>query len=262
VVVPEIAGNMHTPAFREIAETVHYALIALGHDSMLAPAPQSGLRNIIFGAHLFDPRTAFEPESIFYTLEQVGGPLTAATALLGRYEVWDYSARNVALWLERGVRARHVPVGYVPELTRIPKAAAPDIDVIFYGAASPRRARIIQALAHERLVVRAFGALYGPARDQHIGRSKVVLNLSRTDEHRVFEVVRVSYALANAMCVVSEGGPGDEQYRDAAVIRDYDGLVEACVELARDDARREAQGRRGLELMKSMPETEILRGVL
>jgi hypothetical protein len=260
VVIPHFPANA---CFREIAETVHYGLLALGHDSVLSATTEHEKRRVIaFGWQLLDPAAKLAADTILYSLEQVGTPQTEAFSLLKKHSVWDYADHNVALWRQRGVNATHVPIGYVAELTRIRIDPEPRIDVVFYGALSERRTRTIRMLERAGLKVCAFEGLYGAARDDIIAQSKVVLNLSFHDRHRVFEIVRVSYALANATCVVSEGGHGDAPFREAAVIVDYDELVGACVAMVRDDARRAAQAKRGFEIMRSMPETEVLRRVL
>jgi hypothetical protein len=50
----------------------------------------------------------------------------------------------------------------------------------------------------------AFGC-YGEERDALIARARIVLNVHYY-ESKVFEVVRVSYLLANRKCVLSESG--------------------------------------------------------
>jgi hypothetical protein len=63
-----------------------------------------------------------------------------------RHAVWDYSARNVKRWARLGVRdVRHLPVGYVPQLSRIPRDEE-NIDVLFYGSVNERRQEILTAL--------------------------------------------------------------------------------------------------------------------
>jgi hypothetical protein len=55
----------------------------------------------------------------------------------------------------------HVPIGYVPALSRIPQAIRTDIDVLFYGSLSGRRSRILDGLqARGVRVERAFN-VYG-----------------------------------------------------------------------------------------------------
>jgi hypothetical protein len=115
-----------------------------------------------------------------------------------------------------------VPIGYVPELRRINPVSAPGIDVLFYGLVEGRR------------------NLYGAARDAYIARAKVVLNMHLYETH-LFEVVRVSYLLANSKAVVAEVGRAteiDDDLRDAVVAAPDERLVTTCLDLVRNDERR------------------------
>ena len=84
-------------------------------------------------------------------LEQSGDDSTWTKPLIPelfrRFPVWDYSQANIEQLTVRQVcRPTHVPIGYVPELTRI--APAPqDIDVLFYGSLNDRR-RAVATLGH------------------------------------------------------------------------------------------------------------------
>ena len=139
-------------------------------------------------------------------------------AIGDQFTVWDYSVRNMERLRPIGVtRSVHVPIGYVPELSRIDAAADQNIDVLFYGLVEQRRGRVLKALMDAGLTVKVLQGVYGAERDKYIARSKVVLNM-HLYEARIFEVARVSYLLANAKAVVSECGEHTEiedGFRDA-----------------------------------------------
>ncbi|WP_371884464.1 hypothetical protein [Caballeronia sp. S22] len=83
--------------------------------------------------------------------------------------------RQRARFAALGVRV--VPVGYVPELTRIRFAEPRDIDVLFIGSLCPRRARVIERMRAAGIgIVAAFG-VYGRARDRLIARAKLLFNV-------------------------------------------------------------------------------------
>ena len=90
-----------------------------------------------------------------------------------------------------------MPVGYVPELTRVAAAPAEDIDILFHGSMNERRNNVISQLRQAGLNAHTVFGMYGPARDALIARSKVVLNMHYY-EANIFELVRVSYLLATA----------------------------------------------------------------
>ena len=178
--------------------------------------------------------------------------------------MWDYSAENARRLTALGAPSvSYVPLGFVPELLRIP-AQGEDIDVLFYGSGNPRRHKILEALRARGLrVVALFGA-YGEERDRAIARAKVVLNM-HFYEAKIFEIVRVAYLLTNGKAVVAEAGPDTDieaDLRETVCGVPYDGLVDACVELVRDEARRAALGERARRVFARRREEDILAGAL
>jgi hypothetical protein len=113
--------------------------------------------------------------------------------------VWDHTLRNIEKWkaMNRLHAPSHVPLGYVPELSRIKASQAQDIDVLFYGSLNERRTAILNALKNAGLKVHTVFGVYGEQRDESIARCKVVLNI-HFYETRVFEFVRIAYLLANS----------------------------------------------------------------
>jgi len=263
-------GYPHAEAFREVAETVHAGLRALGHDAVLGTdAPPAGRRAIVLGTNLLVHHPVPLPaDAILYNLEQVdpGSPWfdDAQLALLRRFAVWDYSARNAARLAALGLDAPVVvPIGWMPELTRIAPATE-DVDVLFYGSMNPRRTALVRRLRAEGLRVETAFGVYGAARDALIARAKVVLNVHFYPA-KVFEVVRVSYLLANRKAVVSERGADPEEetpFADAVVFAAYEELAASCVALVAADDERRARAAAGLAAMQRRPEPEILARAL
>lgn len=175
----------------------------------------------------------------------------ALVDLFRRHQVWDYSQANAARYPELGLAPpRVVPIGWVPELSRI-EPAAEEIDVLFYGSMNERRRAILEALTARGLRVHVAFGVYGEARDRLVARSRIVLNI-HFYEAKVFEIVRVSYLLANRCCVVSERGaePSEErEFEGAVAFADSQELVGTCVRLCADpDARRQLR-EQGLRAM-------------
>lgn len=259
-------GFVHSEALTEFAECVHFGLRRLGVASFYREIPDRVCRQLVFGAHLLDASAvaALPEDAILYNSEQIQSDspwLSQAYGLaLRRHVVWDYSAENVRRAAELGMGGfRHVPLGYVPELTRI--APAPeDIDVLFYGSTNPRRQAVLQGLEAAGLkVVRLFG-VYGEERDRAIARARIVLNL-HFYEAKVFEIVRVAYLLSNARAVVAECGSDtavDPDLRHALCGVPYERLVDACVELIRQPERRQALAAEGLRRFAARQEEGIL----
>lgn len=270
VAVVSPTGYLHSEAFREVAEGLHYALLALGHDSLLTDSlDYDDRQTIVLGSNLL-AHYGLEPpnNAILYNFEQVyeGSPwLTPALLdLFRRYRVWDYSQANVerlAAW--HVPQLTHVRVGYVPELTRI--AAVPeDIDVLFYGSNSPHRRAVLDSLRARGFRVEWLFGVFGADRDAMIARSKIVLNM-HLYEAEVFEIVRVSYLLANRRAVVSERGANPAEDADLAsgiAFAAYDELVDRCVELLGDDSARRELGERGYQVFSARDQAAILDEVL
>jgi hypothetical protein len=160
------------------------------------------------------------------------------------------------------VHARHVPIGYAPELSRITRSPRPDVDVAFCGSLTERRVAVLQALRDRGAHVEVMCGVYGAARDALLARAKIVLNLHAL-ESRVFEIVRVSYLLANQLFVVSEPGLGEPVERGLAsgvAFADYDELVERCLYYLGAEQERSEIARQGFRLFSREAESTILRG--
>lgn len=262
-------GYAHSDALLEVAEAVLYGARALGHDVELRSEPvPDGRREIVVGWHLLAPDDASTaPDAILYNLEQVTPDSLWLTpqrlALLRSRRVWDYSPANVAKLAALGIEAALVPIGYVPQWTRIERAAE-DIDVLFYGSTSQRRWDAIDAIEAAGASVHVVTGVYGAERDALAARAKIVLNVHYY-EAQTFEVVRVSYLLANRRTVVSERG------RDLALEQPFDpgvafGTLEElpglCRRLLASRSERRAIAERGYELIRARPMSASLAHVL
>lgn len=267
-------GYAHSGAFMEMIDGVYYGLRALGAEvsaavnRLVLPGPQP----IIFGANLLEPHEAplLPSHTIVYNLEQISATSSWCSPhyleLLKRCRVWDYSARNLAALQTLGLSQPPmlVPVGYVPQLTRVPAVANEYIDVLFYGSMNPRRAAVINDLRSRGLNVHTVFGVYGTQRDALIARAKVVLNLHYY-ETSIFEMVRVSYLLANRKAVVAECHAGtevDEDMADAVALCSYEELADTCAELVKDHQRRRELADRGFAAISRRDESAYLAAAL
>jgi hypothetical protein len=261
---------IHSEAFREVAETVHYGLLELGHDSILTSrTDHADRRHIILGSNLLAAfPVPLAADSIIYNLEQIfpGSPWLdpKLLELFRQYALWDYSRQNLEQLAKLGItRVQHLPIGYVPQLTRIP-ASDEDIDVLFVGSINERRKHILLKLRKRGLNVKAAFGVYGTERDRLIARAKIALNLHYY-EGKVFEIVRVSYLLANRRFVVSERGNDaseESAFESGVAFADYDGLVDACIAYLGDPQERRRIAEAGLAIMSQRNEAELLRTVI
>jgi hypothetical protein len=106
--------------------------------------------------------------------------------------------------------------------------------------------------------------VYGVVRDALIARSKIVLNV-HFYESRLFEIVRVSYLLANRKCVVSETGsdaPFERQFEPGVAFAPYGMLAETCMRLLQNPTARRDLAESGFNRIAALPQTEYLRRAL
>ena len=261
---------LHSHAFDEVAIGLHAAFRALGLDAdVVHDSSRLGDVTIVLGCNLLKGVAPPPPDKrlILFNLEQITPNSPWLTqdylALLGRYPVWDYSQGNIAELAKMGIRAAHCGIGYAPGLTRI--ASAPeDIDVLFVGSVNERRLIVLKQLAEKGINVDARFNLYGAERDAFVARAKIILNVHFYDA-RLFEIVRVSYLLANKKCVVSETGSDttfEKQFESGVAFAPYAALAETCMRLLQNPVEREAVAETGFNRFKAMPQTEYLKRVL
>jgi hypothetical protein len=127
-----------------------------------------------------------------------------------------------------------------------------------------RRRSVLQAIEAMGFRVHYQFGIYGAARDALIARSKIVLNIHRNSV-KIFEIVRVSYLLANRKAVVSEVSDDTEMPPDLVdAVRGvpYERLAEACRGLIADDDARHALELRGFECMAARKTSVYLRKLL
>lgn len=264
-------GYIHSQAFDEIAISLKSAFLKLGLKSTVVnDAKNIDGKAIVLGCHLI-PHLA-QPEIpknlILFNLEQIqlNSPWLSPSYLkmLGSYPVLDYSYKNIQELKSLGINnVSHCGIGYEPELTQIPPSEE-DIDVLLYGSLNDRRMAILKELKNKGLNVVSLFGVYGEKRDKFISRAKVVLNIHYY-EARVFEIIRVSYLLANRKFVISEVGQDDEiekPFSEGVVFSNYKELAERCMEYVEEDRQRKEIADKGFDLIKQRPQSVFLRKAL
>jgi len=264
-------GFLHSEAFREVAEALQFGFRSIGHAAQIHENLfDATATNVLLGSHLLSLQQASEvpPGSIVYNLEQLGGPSLPAQFydMARRHCIWDYSPQNIKQWTASSCARPPVlvPLGYVPELSRIQPSQTQDIDVLFYGSSNGRRIGILKALRDAGATVHTLFGVYGKERDELIARSKIVLNVHFYDA-KIFEIVRVSYLLANSKAVVTECCPDTEIEKGLAECVlgcPYESLVQACLSLLKNDEDRRKLESRGFQWFSQRKESEILSKAL
>ena len=259
--------------YNEVIETLTWGLNQLGHTVSYAKNQfVQGERNIVFGHQMagWETLSSLPPGTIIYNMEQYhklaykeeGREIF--TYMVKTFEMWDYSEDNIVLWNKYGpvLPVSKVPIAYAPILSRIPKAEEQDIDVLIYGTTSGNRVQVFQDLCNLGLRAVFLFGFYGQARDDMIARSKIVLNIGQYD--KTFEIVRVSYLLANHKAVVADLYPDISIERDmaeAVQFANLENVAAACQMLLLDDQARHALENRGFEAISRRNITTILKAV-
>ena len=224
-----------------------------------------GYGNVVLNAHLASNMgQIIRAGSVIYNLEHLvpgGNPMVnfrryinfLDTLKTGMYTVWDYQRGNVDYLRTLGIEVRHVPFGYHSCFERVTPTEQ-DIDVLFFGTPTPRREKVLNAIARAGIRHKfVFDYIYGDERDKLIARAKIIVNVSRLDNHPL-EVVRLNYLLANKCFVISERGSDDVEnalYEGALVFSDYADIASKCIEYLTKD--REAIASRGREIIRARP---------
>ncbi len=263
----------HCDAYVEVALGLQAAFRNLGHDAPIVRDPvRCQGTAIVLGANQL-PQAKFgdvADDSIIFNLEQVQEDSPWMNSeylqLLSSHKVWDYSDRNIQELkkINQGVTPTLCEIGYESALTRIVDTDKQDIDILFYGSINGRRRRVLDELKVRGLnVVELFGT-YGDERDAHIARAKIVLNV-HFYEAKVFELVRVSYLLANSKFVITERSSDSQSsvpYRGGIVECAYEELVDQCLLYVNDNDARQRVAQKGFELFRQRSQTTFLRKAL
>lgn len=241
--------------FLGTARTICFCLRRLGYDVRLAG--NEFLRdetNILVGAHHLDPGLAAQlpTTTIVYNTEQLrpGGALVdSLRPFVARFETWEHSLSNIAVWRGAGMaeRVRYLQPGYVLEDSTVDTDTATDIDVLFFGKVNPRRMVVLDSVRRSGVAITVADGVYLDERDALAARAKIILNIHAADDSAL-EMARVAFALANRRALVTELGPGasiDADLRDGIVAGAAEALPRLCRELLNDDSRRLALAERG-----------------
>jgi hypothetical protein len=261
-------GYIHSLALKEAAEYLHFMLTACGFPSRLSRNHLSlDAHNIIFCGHLLRERDLprIPADSIVFNSEQLddaGGWHLASgvyARMLDSFHIWDYSLRNLAGI--RHERKSFIPFLYCRELVRSGMRRTPGRTLLFYGALTERRKRILERLESAGVPVEAVFGEYDRARDERLSRAWAVLNLHKTDDLAVFEPIRCFYPLINGVPVISEAVENDATaapFRDAMLFFERAALGEQIKRLYdRPEAFEAESARRIARFTETSGKTEI-----
>lgn len=259
----------------ELIETFKWGLEQLGYEvSHAINSYELGCRNIVFGAQILpiDFIQHFPDDTIIYNAEQMRGitdeyirPEMCFYAQ--RFEVWDYKQENLASWasVENVRNIKIVPIAYSPVLTRMIKPEQQDIDVLIYGLVGENRLKAFELLSNAGLSTVFACGLYGESRDSLISRAKIILNVTLFQMTQQFEIVRISYLLANKKAVVSvldDKTIVEDDMKSCIKLSTFETLVEDCRQLIDNEAMRTELENLGFETFARRDIRDILKMAL
>ncbi|MDK4684395.1 hypothetical protein QDY72_04245 [Kingella negevensis] len=282
-----ILERANVPIFNDMANLLHHALldsnchsqISQIRDYLLYSCMVQGAINIILTPHYLLPSNLahLQPETTIIinsepllAFEKSNSPmhqhwLENIMRAAKHCHLWNYSQENLQFFERHGItHGQYLQLGFHEKLSRIKHVAEPDIDVLFYGAITPRRAEILNQLQREQLRVVTLGNFWGEELDSWIARSKIVLNMHAHDDSP-FETVRCFYLINNSVAVVAEETEQQslpEHYKESVRAVPYNELVKTCAELCSQPENWRAQREQALCNIQRYPQTQIIQQLL
>jgi hypothetical protein len=261
---PDIPRFKILDSYLEVMDSLLWGFTSLGHEcSMALNAIDNRCINIVFGwIPALLNGNVFPPGTILYNLEQFSTQSMRGNRVLEvaaqNYQIWDYSAANIQRWMDLAPRfpVFFAPISYAPSLTRVSAPECEDIDVLYCGSLGAKRAEKIISVGNtqRQSSVVTLSNVWGRQRDDFIGRAKLLLNVSNENPlQTIFEIVRVSYYLANRKAVICEQLPSmssEDDMRSTLFFVTPDQLASTCDEYLEDVGKRRAYAQAGFEVFR------------
>jgi hypothetical protein len=185
--------------------------------------------------------------------------------LLSRFEVWDFSPRNIDILASMGVRgAKFLELGGTGRSMRqerVEQSVDKDIEVLFYGSLNDRRRGILATLEAQGVEVTCLHGLFGGELQAAISRAVIVLNVHKCDWF-CFEMIRMLDLLPYGQCVVSESGTDkllETRFNDGAVFSPREMLAEVCKSYLQDREACRTIGLRGQAVFNAVRQGDVLK---
>jgi len=260
-------------AYKEVIESIQWGLAQLGHQVSYGIGHyESDAINIIFGHRLLTVESLkkLPGNTIIYNLEQIEGLSVediyrneSNKYCFENFQMWEYSIFQKNMWkkLSTLYPVKFVKIGYAPVLSRIKRKKYQNIDVLLYGATVNKRLKIYHELCCAGLRSVYLCGIYGKLRDDQISESKIILNINKYDQTKIFEIVRVSYLMANKKAVLSDSSTESSIEDDlTGIVRmvKEDNIIEECVKLLGNDKERKLLEEIGYEAIIKRDIREIL----
>jgi Glycosyl transferase family 2 len=272
--------------FLELAEALEDELHGLGVPASVhvgeLPLPRKGLVHVFLPPHEYvalsghRPSAGFLRRSIIISAEQPQSSFFAGNVELAREagHVFDINPRSVRAYRAQDVKASHLALGHTSLWDRFGDPGPErDIDILFLGRITPRRAMALASYADlfERFRCQLMlsdnarpnvdtGVAFVAGEDKRalLARSKVLLNIHGEDEP-YFEWLRVAEAICAGCAVVSEHSTdvAPLEWGRHIVTGRLESLGLLCAWLAEDTERREQVRIDAYELLRQRPLSSV-----
>ncbi len=159
--------------------------------------------------------------------------------------VWVLLEESLAACRAMNPNSAVLPLGYLDSIETLPKTPweSRDIDFLLCGFGSPRRGKVVQALAEAGHTV-VYPAIPVPAyvRDSLMERTKINMSVQKTDRHGIVSATRLCHSIINRVPVLLEYSGGATPYDTYCLRAEPKTLVDDCLAaLARDDLEAHAE---------------------
>lgn len=268
--------NVHD-SFMEVIESLWWGFHELGFEcTFRLNQLDRDCVNIAFGwVAAFNCGLAhtYPQDTILYNFEQWSGDQLEVNSELqkiaDKFQIWDYSLGNIHKW--KALNPKYTPyyakVSFAPNLVKI-NPVEEDIDILYIGSMDAARARKISAcqanVGLNRNSVVTVSGIWGKRRDDFMARSKLLLNLSYPDSpHTIFEIVRVSYYLANKKAVVCEYHPALEIEDDMKKVLKFakaNDIPVVCDDLVHNPEKRRAYAAECFDVFRERDVRDVIKG--
>lgn len=283
ITIPDLNQLHVLQGYQEIIDSLLWGLRELGYDASYSPDSfRPGARHIIFrgDAARIPLLKELPADTIFYNLEQSYRLFTNSsdaeqhppliesfTYIKQNFELWDYSTKNIEAMssIPSTKPNKYVPIGFAPIWECIKNQENQDIDVLIYGMPHDYRLEVFKALCQMGLKCLFLCGFYGAARDELIGRAKIILNLSSGETESIFPVVRASYLLANRKLVLADFQPHLHYEIDmarAVLFCATENIPLACKHILDNDSERRQIEENGYNIISCRNIRDILRRAL
>jgi hypothetical protein len=179
---------------------------------------------------------------------------------------WCYFERTASTYRGRAKNCTYFPVGHAVEIPLEQRRAPKDIDVFFYGKATPHRLAVLDRLTRRGLNLVAVGDgmpsgwLPDFMASSLLDRAKIGLNLTlhaRDDtvdgyDPRFVSPIRMTEMLEHEVCVVSEEIPIDNPYGNYMTTASIEALADVCHDVLRSGSWRERGPAAGAAFREAM----------